>query len=236
MNERLFGLELSPVVDRIGYLDCPIDEAVSAFLKWQKPILLRRGIWTRAKTVTGTSLSELLCENLQPVVSIEENRLLFVPSKSGTSTIVTSNRRQGVDVASMCSFLADVIQCRGARVILAPHGQPDQALGARILETYHPDVETILNIERSIALIHDGYEWIFETGDAPFEFEELEAYTNPRVKERFPLSLFWEYVRHLEIPVESESQLDLGSAVLVSKYGLLPRGRGRGRIQNCDKS
>ena len=58
-------------------------------------------------------------------------------------------------------------------------------------------------------------------------------YTATRIENRFPINLFWKYINQLQIPVESTSQLDARSAILVSKSGLLPRDVEYGSIQNC---
>jgi hypothetical protein len=88
--------------------------------------------------------------------------------------------------------------------------------GAVILEVYdEKSAQDPLRGRRSIYAADDGGRWVFDQVGEPFPFEDLEAYTRRRIRDRFTPAMMGDYLRGLGVDVDAE--LDVEHAVLIEK-------------------
>lgn len=101
--------------------------------------------------------------------------------------------------------------CRAIRAFCVDDDGPGYP--GRILVVHGPDGEPPLNVERSIAAANDGGRWVFETSGTPYDFENLAAYQERLKKRRFTSEMLHDYLRHLDVPVDTEP--DWSSTILL---------------------
>jgi len=223
MAKLLYNNLFAPITSEFGFLECDVETGSNAFYEWKTRILRPYGQTVEMKSITKGPMDVIL-RLLLPLTDMHI-RSLFIPTH-GSWTAYFDNGWRGADPSSVISYLAELVGCRGLRVVWTPHtlkGRKGQ-LGAVVLEVYgRPN--PILNIERSITLIHDGYKWDFETGGEPLPFEDTERYKAHRKTDRFTPEMLDAYLKELGIDGFSEDfyfATDDEPAKLVSIGGNLP--------------
>ncbi len=216
---------MAPITTTLGFLECDVEMATSAFFKWQTAIREQLGQFLDIRSCIAPSL-EILLQDLLPLNSGISLRHLFVPTHSQW-TAYFDNGWCGSDPASVCSFLAEKIGCRGIRTVWSSHtlkGNRGQ-LGATIFEVYDR-TNAVNNIKRSIALVHDGYKWDFEMVGTPFPFEQTDRYKAKYKMNRFSSEMLDSYLRELNINAFSEDYYlatEKFPARLISIQGKIPK-------------
>ena len=184
---------LVPLTDTIGFLRCPIEVAVAAFLEWQRAIQKERGVRLHERKVAGP-LDGLL-RGLFPLTSVERRRFLFLPTNSDWTAFI-DNGHHGTDAFPPISYLAQVIGCAGIR---ATDARPGATQGGTIFEMYGPELTDWLNIERAIyATLIDG-RWSFGMSGTMLSFENPAFYKRKRIKDRFNSDVLKQYLGELGI-------------------------------------
>jgi len=117
-------------------------------------------------------------------------------------SLLFRNGPGGNDVGMVPSLAARELGCRALRAVCV--GDDEATYPARILELFGPDGQPPLLTRRAIAAANDGGRWVFETSGEPLDFERLDQYTRRRKAERFPPELLYEYLRRLEVPIDTE--------------------------------
>ncbi len=212
-----FGLlngRLSPITYEIGFLEAERDTVLRAYLNWMRPIYAPRGIQLTSRPVRG-NLEQVL-RTLLPLTSVLERRYLFVPTRSPW-TAYFDNGHQGTDAFPPMSYLARTIRCRGMRVTYVPENFIEP-YPSRTLEIYGPDATDFLNFIRSVGLVDDDG-WTFCATGTVQPYEEPDAYTAKRVKDRFPVALFQRYLRDMGVIAFDQGFYLADEAVLVEKVG-----------------
>lgn len=125
-------------------------------------------------------------------------RYMCVPV--GGWTALLSNGPLGTDVGVLPSYAAREIGCRAMRVVNVDHAV---TYPARVLAVYGPRGGPRLALERSIVAANDGGRWVFETSGEPFPFEDQLAYTRPSKASRFTSEMVFDYLRALDVPVDT---------------------------------
>lgn len=123
-------------------------------------------------------------------------------------TLLPNNTPLGTDPGMLPSRAAEELDCLGIRAACIDKG--DTMYPARILEVYGPG-----SIERSIVAANDGGKWVFDTYGKPFDFENQEAYANPRISDRLTASMVHQYLRELQVPIDTEPSWH--NAILLEK-------------------
>jgi hypothetical protein len=131
----------------------------------------------------------------------------------GSWSLVLNNGPRGTDVGMLPSQAARELGGRGIRAVRVDDDEP--GFPARILEVYGPDGDGPLKSIRSIVAANDGGEWVFETAGEPLKFERLDEYTRRRKSDRFTGTLLFDYLRELDVPVDTEP--DWRSGVIVEQ-------------------
>lgn len=120
----------------------------------------------------------------------------------GSWTLILNNGPRGTDVGLLPSQAARELGCRALRAVCVEDDESD--FPARILELYGPDGTAPLRSVRAIVAANDGGEWVFETTGDPLPFERSDHYSRRRKTDRFTSELLYEYLRHLEVPIDAE--------------------------------
>ncbi len=103
----------------------------------------------------------------------------------------------GTDTQPVISYLCRELHCRGLTTKAVPHtigtsttgrGQP----GIVAFQLVGPAPATFLNFIRGVSVAYDG-KWVFSAVGPEQPFEELEAYTAPRVRDRFNSDMLERY-------------------------------------------
>lgn len=224
MTENMKGLLLedrwAPVTSELGFLELDAERAARAYASWQGGLLVPRGITVGVHPVSGTL--EQTLSTLLPLNNAEMRRHLFIPTRSPWTAYV-DNGWQGTDAASVMSYLAQALGCRGMRVVAVPHTLREDKgrYGAVIFELYGPQRTHWLNYLRTLYAANDGGRWVFGQSGEPFAFEKLEQYQARKVRERFTFDMLREYLLHLGLaPFQEDFYLPPGSSAwLVEKTG-----------------
>lgn len=206
----LLNDEFAPITSTIGFLETTLDMAVQSFRDWQQRLRSQRadGRVLEQHRVSG-SLAKIL-QTLLPLNSHEPLRNLFIPTTSAWVAYFDSGWR-GTDPASMVSYLATQIPCRGLIVTAIPDtirkvGASQRGrYGALSLSLYGPAKTDWLNVIRSIGVMNDGGEWIFSNQGTPLPFERTADYQSEVVRERFTFDQLQGYVQALGLSPFDES-------------------------------
>jgi hypothetical protein len=129
----------------------------------------------------------------------------------GSWTLLMTNGPLGTDVGLLPSQAARELGCRAIRAVCV--GDDEPGYPARILEVYGPDGAPPLASVRSIAAANDGGRGVFETTGDALAFERIDQYAQPRKSDRFTSELLYEYLRALEVPIDTEPEW--GGALIV---------------------
>jgi hypothetical protein len=221
----LLDNKFAPISSEIGFLETNCQQALREFVRWQEPLYQHRGISLTQRAVSGP-LGEVL-SSLLPLTSVERRRYLFVPTTE-LWVAYFDNGYQGTDTASVISYLAQRMRCRGLRVVGIPNtiqskgSSPTGYYGAVIFEVYGPEETDFLNYIRSISVVNEGGRWTFDQAGTPFPFEDTERYNRSRVKERFTFEMLRDYLLEFGIRAFDEQFYLPASdnmAALVEKNG-----------------
>lgn len=226
----LLGGRLAPITSTIGFLEANLDDAVRAFVDWERSVHEPLGISITQRPVAG-GLEEVL-PSLLPLTNVVRRRYLFVPT-AGPWVAFFDNGHKGTDAFSVISYLAQSIGCRGMRVTAVPDTIEGEFKGARgqyggvVWEVYGPRRTDFLNYVRSVSVVNDGGKWSFSQTGTPFPFEDVSRYSARSVKDRFTSELLESYLSELGLsPFDKEFYMpdNAGTAQLVEKRGPSPPG------------
>ena len=210
----------APITSEMGFLELEAERTARAFAEWEGGAQADRGISVQVRSVSGPL--EHALSSLLPLSTPEAQRQLFVPTRSAW-TAYTGNARGGTDAASVMSYMARTLGCRGMRVVAVPHTLREDKgrFGAVMLEVYGPHQTHWLNHVRTLAASNDGGRWVFDASGTPFPFEQPERYQAKRVRDRFTFDMLREYLGHLGLsPFDEDFYLPGGApAWLVERHG-----------------
>lgn len=206
-----------PLTDTIGFLRCPMEVAVAAFIKWQRAIQEERGVRLHERTVAGTF--ESLLRTLLPLTSVERRRFLFVSTNSDWTAFI-DNGHHGTDAFPPISYLAQTIGCAGIR---ATDARPGTTQGGTIFEMYGHELTDWLNIERAIYAVPTDGRWSFGVSGTMLPFENPELYERKRIKDRFNSDMLNQYLREIGV-LAFDAEFYRNEGTLVEKIGVSAPG------------
>jgi hypothetical protein len=196
----LFDGDYEPITSHIGFIQAPAPEVAQSFMDWQTPIQEKRSVKIELEHKSGQFCSAL--ESLLPLTSVESRRVIFVQTKADW-TAYFDNGARGADIFSRVSYLCKLLGCKGVRASYVPHTFEKKTglgrYGSTQWEVYGPNAPGVLNIERSLAAANDGGKWVFVDQGIPMPFEDLDAYSNKVIKERFTPEMLGSYLRCMGI-------------------------------------
>jgi len=196
LNDRFAPITSSP-----GYLKLGLDDAVSALSTWRRR--LSRGRPVSVEEVTDP-FPECL-RRLEPLTGGVVPRELLVEASKGWTAYFDCSLR-GTDAVSTVGYLTEAAGCQGLSIRAVPHtlGQPGLRhgqMGAVQFEMCGPFKTDFLNYIRTVHASFDGSHWVFDAVGTPQDFEEIDAYQAPRVRDRFTSEMLERYCRALGLDV-----------------------------------
>jgi hypothetical protein len=201
-----------PTSECLGLMNAGLEEAVSA----------HRSVGQWAVLSLSVRSFEQLFDAL-PLTNRGIGRAVFVPLGPDW-LLYLNNWVGGTDPVSVCAIVATRLRCRTVKVVLAERKRPfwpacsfETHSGARV--TSH------VLWERLIGARNDGGRWKFDLEGDPFPFEEFEAYTRSKVRDRFTPEMLFRYLGALGVPPVTEQNLDFTRAVFLENLEMTPEAR-----------
>jgi hypothetical protein len=197
----LIKKDFAPVTFRFGFVESSFASLCEAFQEWFRTIDAQKGLKTEFRTIVAPLETALL--SLEPLTT-PSDRYLLVETKSNWTAIFANGLRVN-DVFSPASYLPLRLNCRGLEVGYAPDGSKSdrndliRVWGQTLFALYGPSNTDWLNRIRYLSLSNDVGGWSFsESGDVQ-PYEELGAYNNRRIQERFTIEMLERYCRALGV-------------------------------------
>ncbi|PPI29126.1 hypothetical protein E2R33_03040 [Rathayibacter toxicus] len=192
-DATVFDNQFAPVTSVIGFVNAPIEHAVAAYKKWLSSSpdheyvfdWIEGGLWEAVWS-------------LEPVEFGTNSKRLFVQTASSDWTAFFDNGAWGGYPLSTVSAVGQRLGVRSLYVSSEP-APPSESIGSRILVVFEPDPAPGARgarCVRGIELIKDG-RWSLDLSGDPLPFEDLEAYKNRRVAERFTPDMLNDYCASL---------------------------------------
>jgi hypothetical protein len=157
--------------------------------------------------VTG-DLAALISQ-LEPL-TMPPRRSLWLRTNSRW-TAYLDNSILGTDAFGPIGYLAEILNCEGAILTCAFGPREGKAASKKVIydsiqfEKYGPGADNPLGCIRSVLVARDGGPWQFDASGTPQDFEELECYQHPLVKNRFTPMMLDRYASALGIDAFRES-------------------------------
>lgn len=172
-----------PTTFIIGFLERDLAGVVSADTAW------RHGIGRYSHRAAEGGLSAMLRE-LAPL-SGPLTRQLWVQTRSAW-TAYFDNFIDGGDPFGPISYLSRQLGCRGLIISCCPN-IPGVAYGQTRFDLYGQEPVDAFNYSRVISATNDGGRWSWDLVGQPLPFEQTEAYSRKRIKDRFSPELAVRY-------------------------------------------
>ncbi|QWL27690.1 hypothetical protein E2R33_03000 [Rathayibacter toxicus] len=188
-DASVFGNRFAPVTSIIGFVNAPVERAVEAYKGW---VSSSPGSEYVFSWVEG-GLWEAVW-SLEPVEFGSNSKRLFVQTASSEWTAFFDNGAWGGYPLSAVRVLGQSLGVRSLYISSKP-APPSESIGSRRLVVYEPDPSPGAELARrvrAIELIKDG-RWSLDLSGDPLPFEDLEAYKNRRVAERFTPDMLNDY-------------------------------------------
>lgn len=189
----LLSDRFAPVTSTFGFLRAPLDEAANAFLEW-------RGQLHDSATATPVvgEFSELV-GRLEPLTAAIRPRELLVATTNRDWTAYFDCGLQGGDPFSSLGHVTSWKHWHGVVVSAIPHTdgtglESPGRFGSVQFLMLGPAPTDWLNYVRSVGVTHDGHSrWEFEAAGTVQDFEQVQAYTARRVRDRFTTTMLSDY-------------------------------------------
>ena len=197
--KTLLSERYAPITSSFGFLRVSLDEAVEALVGW------RRSLVAGEVSVEDAGPFPECLHRLEPLIGGVRPRELLVEASDGWTAYFDCLLR-GADAVSAVGYLARTIPCQGLAVCAIPHtaGRPGLKhgqFGAVQFEMLGPLRTEFLNYVRTVSSTFDGSRWVFSADGTEQWFEETEAYTARRVRDRFTSDMLERYCKALDLDV-----------------------------------
>jgi len=219
--QTLLDDRFAPITSSIGYARLGLDDAVGALASW------RRSIGQRSVSVEEIADRFPEClHRLEPLTGGVRPRELLVDASNGWTAYFDCSLR-GTDAVSTIGYLTQAAGCIGLAVRTVPHtageaGLRHGRLGAVQFEMFGPFKTDFLNYIRTVHVSFDGSRWVFDAVGTPQDFEEIDSYQAPRVRDRFTSEMLERYCKALGLDVFNSDAYG-PRAVLVRSQADVPR-------------
>ncbi len=210
----------APITSSIGFLELTIDDAARGLEKWRRV----------RHDVTVVSAHEGFPEvlrRLEPLTTGVAPRELLVAA--GKWTAYFDNSLWGTDAVSAIGYLSRTLNCQGLAIRAVPMtiGSPTVRRGrsgAVQFELFGPFRTHFLNYVRTVGVTFDGSKWVFNANGAVQEFEDVDAYAAPRIRDRFTSEMLERYCQALGIDVFNAATYGPEAVFLESAMALPANG------------
>jgi len=192
----LLDEQLAPITKAVGFLELPLESAVQGMESWL------RSLYDRVEREPVSGFPEML-HRLEPLTGGSRRRQLLVAAGRWTAYFDCALR--GTDPFSPIGHLSQTLLCQGLTIRCTPHtigvpGAVHGRSGAVQFQLLGPLKTQFLNHVRGIEAIYDG-KWHFPVSGTQQAFEEPEAYSARRVRDRFTSAMLERYCQALGVDV-----------------------------------
>jgi hypothetical protein len=191
----LFCNSFAPTTFTIGFLERDLDAVGRANTAWRDRI----GSYTQ-RAVRGDL--NVMLRQLEPL-SAPVTRQLWVQTNSNW-TAYFDNFIIGGDPFGPIAYLSRQLGCRGLIISCCPDVEGVR-YGQTRFDVYGQEPVDALNCTRVIAATNDGGRWSWDLVGQPLAFEETEAYSRKRVRDRFTPELAARYASAFGVSPFAES-------------------------------
>jgi len=220
----LLDNRLAPLTFTWGFLESPVDNAVEAYVRWQKGILYS----VRVEPIDQPLQTAL--EKLEPL-DMESSTVLFLSTKSSW-TACFDNGLKGGNTYTFVGYLCEALHCRGVLCRSIPNTLSKSTKGKRgtwgavQFTLFSPVPTKFLNIERDISVMNDVSGWDFRISGTPQPFEDTGRYEARKKAERFTAEILEQYCRAIGIDPFNEAFYGGPGAIIRShlRFGGSPKG------------
>jgi len=200
--EVVFGGGIWPLGQKVGFVELELAEAVEAYRAWT------RG-WRPPRPSFSQVEDARLVDQLPRLLPLEmpyTRRLLVAHGQRWTA--IFDNSRGGGDPYPA---VAELTRIAGTRGVLAGHTPHEQyQYPATQLHLFGAEGDYVRTIDCGV---FDSGRWSFEARGTEQPFEELEAYSSQRVRDRFTRPMLLRYLSALGIDADTMSAY--GPALLI---------------------
>ncbi|MHC2186359.1 hypothetical protein ACVLV4_002017 [Rathayibacter agropyri] len=192
VDARVLGDRFAPITSRMGFVRAPADAVARAYYEWARE---SGTVGTITEVAGGLSDSASLMEPLE--FGSPHKSLVFGTAHSEWSAFV-KNGAQGTDPSGPTAVLGQRLHTDSLYISCippCPPGDERARLGARKFVVHRPALDRtarLAEIIRMVAVIQDS-RWTFHTSGDPLPFEEVSAYTNRRIADRFTPEMLADY-------------------------------------------
>ncbi|WZH36378.1 MAG: hypothetical protein PIR02_16680 [Microbacterium enclense] len=199
--QSLFEDTFYPATKSMGFIRSSPEPVVHAYGEWFD----RLGHTCRVQVHEAPLRSVMPL--LEPLTG-DSTRIVVAATRSTEWSAIFDNLATGGDPVSDIAVLTKALRTDGVLVGYSPDERETSdgklgRLGARVFRytEYDPDSQrSIAPPTRSIYLARQsGSKWLFEAKGEPLSFEDLDAYEQRRVKDRFMPEMLERYCRELGI-------------------------------------
>lgn len=205
----------APITRAVGLIKAPPQVALDAIRTWKTPLVAEYGATVEVETRTGRIEEGLRA--LLPLQSPQPDRYLVLPTANPDWTAVYDNDKNGTEPHSLVFSMWDLFGLEAIEVIDVPHtidtARDRGRYGCTAFVSWGPAGE------RWIRVMYDG-KWGFTNVGDPLPFEDVAAYSRPRVRDRFTRELLTSYMDALGLnPFESQFYCPDGRFTLLRERG-----------------
>lgn len=191
--------EFAPITSAVGYLELPLEEAVSAMTEWVGTLRP----WVVAKPTSEPFPAVLRC--LEPLIGGSRPRQLLV-SVGPRWTAYFDCLLRGTDPVGPIGHLSRTVRCQGVVVDCTPTmkevpGVRPARYGSVQFQLFGPLATDFINYVRTVYVAFDGSKWEFGANGVEQAFEEPSRYKARRVRDRFTSDMLERYCQALGIDV-----------------------------------
>ena len=215
LPELLLADRMTPITNEIALVELPFDQAVEAFLEWQRPLWQRHAELT-TRIVHGDL--EGILHALEPMHTVRNNRTALIPT-SANWTAFFENLDRGPDLDSTMHSLTHRTGRQSllmAITLREINGVPRQTtmLDSTKFHLRGP-------IERYLqAWINDSDRWTWDVAGDIQPFERPELYQARRIKDRLTIETMTEYAAALGLrPFDADFYAPDGFGAIVELTG-----------------
>jgi hypothetical protein len=219
--QLLLSDRMTPITNEIVFVDLPFDQALDAYLEWQRPI------WRTKAELTTTIVHgdlESILHALEPMRTIQNNRTALIPTAANW-TAFFENRDVGPDLVSTMRVLAKQTGRQTLMIsvtLTSINGVPRQTTMLDMTQF----VLTRPTMRFLRAWINDTSRWRWDVSGEVQPFERPELYQKRRIRDRLTIETMTEYAAALGLrPFDADFYAPGGFGAIIELTSWKARGQ-----------
>ncbi|AZZ56488.1 hypothetical protein [Rathayibacter iranicus] len=192
VDARVLGDRFAPITSRMGFVRAPAAAVALTYYEWDHDENSRDTI----TEVTG-GISEA-APLMEPLEFGSPHKFLVVGTANPEWSAFVENGAQGTDPSGSTKVLGQRLNTDSLYITCIPSCPPGDErarLGARQFVVHRPDPDPSAGLAKTIRVIEltQDSRWTFHTSGDPLPFEDVAAYTNRRIADRFTAEMLADY-------------------------------------------